>query len=144
MTDTDKKIVKWLKECNETLEKRNVAELIKFMEKWEKEELYDNSYVERFKKASPRDQLFALCKTIYFSTDISRGTKEWALKTLLAMMSSKELLNSLFASSTLSEELLSKVEAVIRDIFDNIKLDDELMTRVSDDTYNFVKDYKKE
>jgi hypothetical protein len=144
MTDTDKKIVKWIKELDKTLEKRSVAELIKFMEKWEKEKLYDNSYVERFKKASPRDQLFALCKTIYFSTDISRETKEWALETLLAIMSSKELLNSLFESSTLKKELLNKVEMVIRDLFDNIKLDDELMARVSEETYNFVKDYKKE
>lgn len=144
MTDIDKKRVKWLKECNEVLEKRSVTELIKFMEKWEKEELYDSSYVERFKKASPRDQLFALCKTIYFTTNISRETKEWALKTLLEIGSSKELLNSLFASSSLREELLNKVEFVIKDLFDNIELDDELMVRVSNDTYNFVKDYKKE
>lgn len=144
MTDIDKKRVKWLKECNEVLEKRSVTELIKFMEKWEKEKLYDSSYVERFKKASPRDQLFALCKTIYFTTNISRETKEWALKTLLEIMSSKELLNSLFESSSLREDLLNKVEFVIRDLFDNIELDDELMVRVSNDTYNFVKDYKKE
>ena len=59
-------------------------------------------------------------------------------------MSSKELLNSLFANSPLRKELLNKVELAIRDLLDNIKLDDELMARVSDETYNFVKDYKKE
>ena len=59
-------------------------------------------------------------------------------------MSSKELLNCLIESSSLREDLLNKVEVVIKDLLDNIKLDDELMARVSDDTYNFVKDYKKE
>ena len=58
------------------------------------------------------------------------------------MMNSKELFNALMESSSLRTDLLNEVGGVLKDILDNIELTDELCTRVSDETYKFIKDYK--
>ena len=57
-------------------------------------------------------------------------------------MDSKELLNCLFESSSLRQDLLEKVRGNLIDILDNIDLNDELCARVNDSTYQFIKDYK--
>ncbi|MBP3713377.1 MAG: hypothetical protein J6I69_02270 [Bacilli bacterium] len=88
---TNEEIKKWVKERNEVLEKRSVAEVIKFMEKWEKEGFYNKLLNERFKKASPQVQLMTLCKAICNTTSISKETREWALKTLYDLGSSPEI-----------------------------------------------------
>ena len=59
-------------------------------------------------------------------------------------MTSKELLNVLFESSSLRADLLQQISGVIIDLIDNIELDDEILARVNDDTYQFIKKYKGE
>lgn len=59
-------------------------------------------------------------------------------------MNEKELLSALIESSSLRKDLLDKVSGVIIDLLDNIELTDELMARVNDDTYQFVKGYKED
>lgn len=54
-------------------------------------------------------------------------------------MKSKELLYCLFVSSGLRSDLLQWVERMLLDILNNIKLTDELCSRVSDESYNFIK-----
>ena len=57
-------------------------------------------------------------------------------------MNGKGLINLLFESSSLRLDLKGKAERALTDILDNINLDDELVARVSDETYKFIKDYK--
>lgn len=57
-------------------------------------------------------------------------------------MNSKELLNALFESSSLRQDLLDQVKNAITDLIDNIDLTDEIIARVNDETYNFIKDLK--
>lgn len=59
-------------------------------------------------------------------------------------MNSRELIDCLLESSSLREDLLNQAGGVIRDIMNNIELTDELCARVSDETYNFIKNYKEE
>lgn len=55
----------------------------------------------------------------------------------------KDLFNLLLESSSLRNDLKSEVGGVIKEILDNIELTDELVARVSDKTYQFIKDYKE-
>lgn len=57
-------------------------------------------------------------------------------------METKELLEILFESSSLRDDLKAKVENAIKDIINNIELTDELLARVSDETYEFIKGLK--
>lgn len=57
-------------------------------------------------------------------------------------MTSKELLELLFESSSLRIDLLNKVEDALKDILNNIKLSDELCARLKDETYKFLKGLK--
>lgn len=57
-------------------------------------------------------------------------------------MNGKGLINLLFESSSLRLDLKGKEERVLTDILDNVNLDDELVARISDETYKFIKDYK--
>lgn len=57
-------------------------------------------------------------------------------------MKANELLNLLFESSTLRNDLLKKVEKSVKNVFDNIELTDELCARVDEETYSFIHDYK--
>lgn len=54
-----------------------------------------------------------------------------------------DLLELLFESSSLRDDLKEKVRFAIEDIICNIELTDELCARVSDTTYEFIKDYKR-
>ena len=54
------------------------------------------------------------------------------------------LLELLFESSTLREDLLQEIKEIITDLLKNIELTDELCARVSDKTYNFIKENKNE
>lgn len=74
----DKIIKKWIKERDEMLEKRNVDELITFLEKWNKKGIYSKEIVDSFKSASSVVQLGSLCKMIVGCTNISSNTKKWA------------------------------------------------------------------
>lgn len=58
-------------------------------------------------------------------------------------MRKKDLLESLFISSTLRDDLLLEVKSVVYDLINNVKLDDEVMARVSDKTYEFIKELKQ-
>ena len=58
-------------------------------------------------------------------------------------MKSKSLLNCLLESSSLREDLLEVIGGVIKDILDNVSMSDELVARVSEKTYKFIKDYKE-
>lgn len=53
------------------------------------------------------------------------------------------MLEYLFESSSLQPQILQKVKNVIYDIVDNINMDDELVARVNDETYKFIKGLKK-
>lgn len=55
-----------------------------------------------------------------------------------------ELLELLFESSTLRPDLKSKIERIIRDLIGKIELTDELLARVEDETYDFIKELKNE
>ena len=57
-------------------------------------------------------------------------------------MTSKELLELLFESSSLRIDLLNKVEDALKDILNNIKLSDELCARLKSETYEFLKGLK--
>lgn len=57
-------------------------------------------------------------------------------------MKANELLNLLFESSTLRNDLLKKAEKSVKNVFDNIELTDELCARVDEETYEFISDYK--
>lgn len=59
-------------------------------------------------------------------------------------ISSKEIVNYLIESSTLRDDLLIRVNEVIKDILDNIELTDELCARVEKRTYEFIKNWKEE
>ena len=50
-------------------------------------------------------------------------------------------LDLLFESSSLREDIKQEIEIAIRDLLNNIKPDDELLARVGDATYKFVKEY---
>ena len=50
-------------------------------------------------------------------------------------------LDLLFESSSLREDIKQEIEIAIRDLLNNIKLDDELLARVGDGTYKFIKEY---
>jgi argonaute-like protein implicated in RNA metabolism and viral defense len=54
-----------------------------------------------------------------------------------------ELLELLFESSTLRPDLRDKIEKIIKDIIGKIELTDELLARVEDETYEFIKELKK-
>ena len=53
-----------------------------------------------------------------------------------------DLLELLFGSSSLRDDLKEKVRLAIEDIICNIELTDELCARVSDETYQFIKKIK--
>lgn len=59
-------------------------------------------------------------------------------------MHAKELIDLLIESSSLRPDLLKRVGGVIKDTFNNIELTDEVCARVSDETYEFIKQYKEE
>ena len=58
------------------------------------------------------------------------------------IMTSKQLLNALIESSSLRIDLLQHISEIIIDLLENIDLSDELLARVNDNTYNFIKEYK--
>ena len=58
-------------------------------------------------------------------------------------MTSKQLINALVESSSLRTDLLDKISGVIIDLLENIELTDELLARVNNETYEFVKNYKE-
>lgn len=55
---------------------------------------------------------------------------------------SKFLFSCLIESSSLRSDLLLIIKRTIKDILDNINLDDELCKRVNDETYAFIKNWK--
>ena len=59
-------------------------------------------------------------------------------------MRSKELIELLLESSSLREDLLKEAGGVIKDIMNNINLTDELIARVSDKTFAFIKSWKED
>lgn len=54
------------------------------------------------------------------------------------------LLDLLIESSSLRDDLKQKVERALKDIICNIDIQDELVARVSDETYEFLKEVKNE
>lgn len=73
------KIDKYIKELRETLEKRSVEELEKFMKKWVNKGIVDASVYKNFVLSSPETKLGTLCKMICNNfLDIKEDTKEWA------------------------------------------------------------------
>lgn len=54
------------------------------------------------------------------------------------------LLDLLIESSSLRDDLKQKVGRVLKDIVCNIDIQDELVARVSDETYEFLKEVKNE
>ena len=58
-------------------------------------------------------------------------------------MNAKELFNLLLESSSLRTDLLNEVGGVLKNLLDNIELTDELVARVNQETYEFIKSYKK-
>ena len=54
-------------------------------------------------------------------------------------MSEKDALALFIDSSSMIEDAKNKIGGVIMDIINNIELTDELLARVGDDTYNFIK-----
>lgn len=58
-------------------------------------------------------------------------------------MNSYDLMNALFESSSLRPDLLVQIREIFIDIVMNVKLDGELMARVNNNTYKFIKDIKK-
>lgn len=57
---------------------------------------------------------------------------------------SHDLISALTESSSLRQDLLNLTIGVFRDLLENIELTDEIMARVNDDTYQFVKKYKED
>ena len=55
----------------------------------------------------------------------------------------KELFNLLLERSSLREDIKKEISEILTDILDSIELTDELVARVSDKTYEFIKDYKE-
>lgn len=75
-----KNIIKqWVEERGKMCEKRSVAALIKFMEKWTELGIYDVKTLNDFKAADKKVQKLTLCKMIYNSTNVSEETIEWAM-----------------------------------------------------------------
>lgn len=56
-------------------------------------------------------------------------------------MNSKELLEILFQSSSLRQDLLDHIKDIIYDIIGNIDLSDEICARINQNTYDFLKEY---
>lgn len=59
-------------------------------------------------------------------------------------MKAKGLYELLIESSSLRTDLLIEVGGALRDILNNIELTDELVARVDDKTYEFIKSWKKD
>ena len=59
-------------------------------------------------------------------------------------MNNKDLITALIESSSLREDLLKLVGGTIVDLLDNLELTDEVLARVNNDTYEFIKGYKEE
>lgn len=57
-------------------------------------------------------------------------------------MKADKLLNALFESSSLREDLLKDIKTIIEDMFVNVELTDELCDIVSLKTLNFIKEIK--
>ena len=57
-------------------------------------------------------------------------------------MTSKELLNALIESSSLRQDLLQEIVSALVDLLNHIELTDEVLARVNDSTYEFIKGYK--
>ena len=55
-----------------------------------------------------------------------------------------DLLELLFESSSLRDDLKEKAKHIIEDILNNISLTDEIVARVNEETYQFIKEYKGE
>ena len=58
-------------------------------------------------------------------------------------MNAKELLNLLLESSSLRTDLLNEVGGILKNLLDNIELTDEIVARVNQETYEFIKSYKR-
>ena len=59
-------------------------------------------------------------------------------------MNNEEMLNNLWESSSLREDMLIYLKNIIVDLINNIELTDELLARVNSETYNFILGFKKE
>ena len=57
-------------------------------------------------------------------------------------MSNKELYELLFDSSSLREDLKTKIRNILDNLIDNIELTDEVVARVDEETYQFIKEKK--
>lgn len=66
------------KEQSEMLEKKNVGELVLFIEKWERKGLYEIGTSARVRSSNQLLQMTTLCKMICNVDDISKETKLWA------------------------------------------------------------------
>ena len=58
-------------------------------------------------------------------------------------MNNEEMLNNLWESSSLREDMLIYLKNIIVDLINNIELTDELLARVNSETYNFILGFKK-
>ena len=52
-------------------------------------------------------------------------------------------LELLFESSSLRDDLLNDIKEIITDLINNINLDDEVVARINDKTYEFLKEIKQ-
>ena len=56
-------------------------------------------------------------------------------------MNAKKLLEFLFESSSLREDLLVDIKLILNNLLNNIDLSDELCARVDDKTFEFIKSW---
>lgn len=59
-------------------------------------------------------------------------------------MNAKKLLEFLFESSSLREDLLVEIKLILNNLLNNIDLSDELCARVDDKTFQFIKSWINE
>ena len=59
-------------------------------------------------------------------------------------MNAKKLLEFLFESSSLREDLLVEIKLIINNLLNNIELSDKLCARVDDKTFEFIKSWINE
>lgn len=85
------KINKYVKELRETLEKRSVEELEKFLKKWVNKGVVDARVYKRFTLSSIEVKEMTLCKMICNRLDTKEDTKEWARTKLKEMGATEEI-----------------------------------------------------
>ena len=95
---------------------------------------YHRMYVSNvLNKRNPMTNDFKEVLKVMLGEDIMEENKN---------MPSKILLDALFESSSLRQDLLDQVKKTIYDLFDSLVMNDEVLARVSDETYEFIKNYK--